>query len=193
LPAPYPDSFYKLSNEEAKLMDDKYDFIERTGYIWNKKLKGLIDVDDIIQICAIGFIKAIRLYDEKRGHFEVYAKMKMNSEVSHYMTCNKNRFTEMSLDDTNTVIRHEYIDKDDEIINNIQEKNIKEYKNKLLKYIKSEFSDRDIKIIKQYLNEVPQIKLAEKFNVSRQRIGQIITKFRKLAKIKIDEDKLLIS
>ena len=207
MPATYPDSFYKLLKQESQLVEDKYEFIERTGYIWFKKLKGSIEVDDLIQLCAIGFIKSLKTYDEDRGYFEVYAKHVMNTEVIHYLKYCKNNFNDLYLEDYNpennnlsevdNSFKYSMYNKIIKTDENMEEEIInKIHKEDLINKYKYEFNDRDLNIITLYLcDEIKQVDLAKQYNMSRQRIGQIITKFRKLSKKKIiqDKDKLLIS
>ena len=207
MPAIYPDSFYKLSKQESQLVEDKYEFIERTGYLWFDKLKGRIEVEDLIQLCAIGFIKSIKTYDAERGHFEVYAKYKMNTEVVHYLKYSKNNFNDLYLEDYNpenmdlseqdNKFKYSAYNKIIKTDENIEEEIVnKIHKEDLINKYKDEFNDRDLNIITLYLcDEIKQVDLAKQYNMSRQRIGQIITKFRKLTKNKIiqDQDNLLIS
>ena len=214
MPVAYPDSFYKLSEQESQLVEDKYEHIERTGFLWFDKLKGLVDVDDLIQLCAIGFIKSLKTYDEERGYFNTHARHKMDAEVIHYVTCNKTRFKELHLEDYNpeNMDLSEYDNKfkynaynkiiktneniEDEIINKIHNERLNEYKEELIKKYGKKFKDRDLNIITLFLcDEIKQVDLAKQYQVSRQRIGQIITKFRKLSKNKIiqDRNKLQIS
>ena len=214
MPVAYPDSFYKLSEQESQLVEDRYEFIEGTANIWFSKLKGRIEVDDLIQLCAIGFIKSLKTYDKDRGHFEIYAKYKMNTEVIHYLKYSKNNFNDLYLEDYNPdnmdlgefdnkfkYSTYNKIIKTDEdienkIVDKIHKENLNKYKEELIEKYGKKFNERDLNIITLYLcDDIKQVDLAKKYQVSRQRIGQIITKFRELSKNKIiqDRDKLLIS
>lgn len=204
MPAPYPDSFYKLTKQESQIVEDRYDFIEKTAYKWFRKLNGLVEVDDLIQICAIGFIKSLKTYDKTRGYFEVYAKHLMMTEVIHYLKRNKYRFNEIYLEDLNPQIDKKYnkvynkLTRSDEnvektVINIVHKEEMEKYIRKILHKVKNNFSDRDIEILALYFCDgITQTDIGKKYNISRQRVWQIITKFRNIIKPKINK-KILIS
>lgn len=176
----YPDSYYRLTEEETKLVEEKFEWFKIIAQYWDRKLKGVISYDDLTQIAGIGFIKCLKAYNPNKGKFEVYAKYYMMGEIIKEVKKIKTRTGyETPLHDLNELI----IDNTFEEI--VEEQIIYDmYKNINLPNATKKVID--LYLIKKYTR--PEI--AKILNISRQAIEQHIRRFEKECKKYLQEKQI---
>ena len=192
MPAKLPDSEYVLDDSKRQLLEDNLGFIH---YMTNNLLNLYPNIsrdqyDDIFQDCAIDFIKCLKEFDSSKSRITSYTGKKMISEHNRRMDRyykRKNVLGEYFFDDIINsnledskdtlevldVLSGTY-DFEDNIIHNILIQDI-------LNQLENKFSSRNIKIINLHMNGIEQTKIAKMYNITSQRVGQIISKFREEA------------
>lgn len=138
------------------------------------------DVNDWYGTCAIGICKAALIYDGNIGGFTTLAYACMNTEVYHILRKDKTRIKTISLDET---IGDEgtYYD----IINNaIDNEPLMDKKYEIHNSINTAFtklSKRQQEIVSMVVDDYKSMaEVSRQYNLSKQRIHQIMNKFRDL-------------
>ena len=185
MPAQIPDTEYMLDDSKRQLLENNIDFIH---YITNKLLNthdiSRDQYDDIFQDCTIDFIKCLKEFDSSKSKITSYTGKKMISEHNRRMDRyykRKNVLGEYFFDDIISsdskdtlevldVLSGTY-DFEDNIIHNILMQDI-------LNQLENKFSSRNIKIINLHMNGIEQTKIAKMYNITSQRVNQIISKFK---------------
>lgn len=188
MPAQIPDTEYMLDDSKRQILEDNIDFIH---YITNRLLNthdiSRDQYDDIFQDCTIDFIKCLKKFDKSKSKITTYTGKKMISEHNRRMDRyykRKNVLGEYFFDDIASsdsedtlevlnVLSATY-DFEDNIIHNILIQDV-------LNQLENKFSSRNIKIINLHMNGIEQTKIAKIYNITSQRVGQIIGRFRKEA------------
>ena len=186
MPAKLPDTEYQLDNSKRQLLENNIGFIH---FMTNTLLNTYPDIsrdeyDDIFQDCAIDFIKCLKEFDPSKSKITTYSSKKILSEYKRRMKRHykkKNVLGEYFFDDIVSNDNLEMLNVlsdtynyEDNIINSILTKDI-------LNELKNKFTSKNLKIINLYINGIEQAEIAKMYNISRQRVGQIINKFRKEA------------
>lgn len=187
MPAKLPDTEYQLDNSKRQLLENNIGFIH---FMTNTLLNTYPDIsrdeyDDIFQDCAIDFIKCLKEFDPSKSKITTYSSKKILSEHKRRMKRHykkKNVLGEYFFDDIVSNDNLEMLNVlsdtynyEDNIINSILTKDI-------LNELKNKFTSKNLKIINLYINGIEQAEIAKMYNISRQRVGQIIDKFRKEAR-----------
>lgn len=188
MPAKIPDTEYTLDDSKRQLLENNIGFIH---YITNKNLNthdmSRDQYDDVFQDCAIDFIKCLKEFDSSKSKITTYTGKKMTSEHNRRMDRyykKKNILGEYFFGDivdgdsedapeVLNVLSATY-DFEDNVIDNILIQDI-------LNQLENKFSSRNIEVINLYVSGIEQKEIAKMYNISRQRVGQIINKFRKEA------------
>ena len=182
MPAQIPDTEYMLDDSKRQLLENNIDFIH---YITNKLLNthdiSRDQYDDIFQDCTIDFIKCLKEFDSSKSRITSYTGKKMISEHKRRMKRHykkKNVLGEYFFDDIVSNDNLEMLNVlsdtynyEDNIINSILTKDI-------LNELENKFSSRNIKIINLHMNGIEQTKIAKMYNITSQRVNQIISKFK---------------
>jgi len=186
MPAKIPDTEYTLDDSKRQLLENNIGFIH---FMTNTLLNTYPDIsrdeyDDIFQDCAIDFIKCLKEFDPSKSKITTYSSKKILSEYKRRMKRHykkKNVLGEYFFDDIVSNDNLEMLNVlsdtynyEDNIINSILTKDI-------LNELKNKFTSKNLKIINLYINGIEQAEIAKMYNISRQRVGQIINKFRKEA------------
>ena len=172
--------YYKLDETKNKLLEDNHGFIINTANKFKQSNQD-IDINDLVDICTMGFIKCLKHYDGK-SKITTYSKRMMVWELLHYKNSKlyKGIEKEINLDDI-----------DDEICYN-NKRNNKDIKKIIMRKVKNKFSKRDKNIIKMYIfDKRSMIDIGIKYNISRERVRQIINKFKKYCRENLSEDELV--
>ena len=189
MPARLPDTEYRLNNSKRRLLEENIGFIH---YMTNTILNIYPDIprdqyDDIFQDCAIDFIKCLKEFDPSKSKITTYSSKKILSEYKRRMKrynrkknilgeyylediANKNNYDNEDMNFCNAFSDNYNYEND--IIDNI-------IKTEILEKLETKFSKRDLEVINLYMNGIEQADIARKYNISRQRVGQIINRFRK--------------
>jgi len=185
MPAKIPDTEYTLDDSKRQLLKNNINFIH---HITNKNLNthdmSRDQYDDIFQDCTIDFIKCLKEFDSSKSRITSYTGKKMISEHNRRMDRyykRKNVLGEYFFDDIISsdskdtlevldVLSGTY-DFEDNIIHNILMQDI-------LNQLENKFSSRNIKIINLHMNGIEQTKIAKMYNITSQRVNQIISKFK---------------
>jgi len=186
MPAKLPDTEYQLDNSKRQLLENNIGFIH---FMTNTLLNTYPDIsrdeyDDIFQDCAIDFIKCLKEFDPTKSKITTYSSKKILSEHKRRMKRHykkKNVLGEYFFDDIVSNDNLEMLNVlsdtynyEDNIINSILTKDI-------LNQLENKFSSRNIEVINLYVSGIEQKEIAKMYNISRQRVGQIINKFKKEA------------
>ena len=193
MPAAYSNSVYALDDYKRKMVEENKGFIH---HMTNTILNLYPDIprdqyDDIFQDATIDFIKCLKEYDSSKSKITSYSSIKILQEHKRRMNRyirNKNILGEYYFDDIvhkndydddtldiNYVMydKQEDFNHEDYIIDNI-------IKTDILKQLKEKFSLEQLDMIELYLmKDTKQTDIARKYGITRQRVGQIIDKFRK--------------
>lgn len=192
MPAKLPDTEYQLDNSKRQLLENNIGFIH---YMTNTILNIYPDIprdqyDDIFQDCTIDFIKCLKEFDSSKSKITSYTGKKMISEhnrrIDRYYK-RKNVLGEYFFDDIINsnledskdtlevldVLSGTY-DFEDNVIHNILIQDI-------LNQLENKFSSRNLKIINLHMSGIEQTKIAKMYNITSQRVNQIISRFRKEA------------
>lgn len=185
MPAQIPDTEYMLDDSKRQLLEDNIKFIHHiTNRLLNTYDISRDQYDDIFQDCAIDFIKCLKEFDSSKSKITSYTGKKMISEHNRRMDRyykRKNVLGEYFFDDIINsdskdtlevldVLSGTY-DFEDNIIHNILMQDI-------LNQLENKFSSRNIKIINLHMNGIEQTKIAKMYNITSQRVNQIISKFK---------------
>jgi len=189
MPAQIPDTEYMLDDSKRQILENNIDFIH---YITNKLLNthdiSRDQYDDIFQDCTIDFIKCLKEFDSSKSRITSYTGKKMISEHNRRMDRyykRKNVLGEYFFDDiinsnledsedTLEMLDVTTYDFEDNIIHNILIQDI-------LNQLENKFSSRNLKIINLHMSGIEQTKIAKMYNITSQRVNQIISRFRKEA------------
>lgn len=186
MPAKLPDTEYQLDNSKRQLLENNIGFIH---FMTNTLLNTYPDIsrdeyDDIFQDCIIDFIKSLKEFDPTKSKITTYSSKKILSEHKRRMKRHykkKNVLGEYFFDDIVSNDNLEMLNVlsdtynyEDNIINSILTKDI-------LNQLENKFSSRNIEVINLYVSGIEQKEIAKMYNISRQRVGQIINKFKKEA------------
>lgn len=187
------DKFYKLDDKKRKMVEDNYGFIIWvTNRWWNTVYKNLIEYDDMLQMCTLSFIKSLRTYDENKGKLTNWAYMWISKELNNWFNSynTKQHLNETSVDILYEIEDKEYLFIDD--INDYEEIINQCVIEQLLSKTDSMFNLKALSMLKLYLfNDLTQAEIAKKFNVSREYVRQIISKFHNLASNYISKEELI--
>ena len=186
MPAKLPDTEYQLDNSKRQLLENNIGFIH---FMTNTLLNTYPDIsrdeyDDIFQDCIIDFIKSLKEFDPTKSKITTYSSKKILSEHKRRMKRHykkKNVLGEYFFDDIVSNDNLEMLNVlsdtynyEDNIINSILTKDI-------LNQLENKFSSRNVEVINLYVSGIEQKEIAKMYNISRQRVGQIINKFKKEA------------
>ena len=191
MPATYPNSVYALDNTKQQILEKNIGFIHHmTNTIINLYDLPRDQYDDIFQDATIDFIKSLKEYDPSKSKITSYSSIKILQEHKRRMNRyirNKNILGEYyfddivhknNYDDETLDINYVFHDKqedynyEDNMIDNI-------IKSDILKELKEKFSPEQLDMIELYLmKDTKQTDIAKKYGITRQRVGQIIDKFR---------------
>lgn len=188
MPAKLPDTEYTLDDSKRQLLENNINFIH---HITNKNLNthdmSRDQYDDVFQDCAIDFIKCLKEFDSSKSKITTYTGKKMTSEHNRRMDRyykKKNILGEYFFgdivdgdsEDTLEVLNvlSATYDFEDNIIHNILIQDV-------LNQLENKFSSRNLKIINLYINGFEQTQIAKMYNITSQRVGQIISRFREEA------------
>ncbi len=188
MPAQIPDTEYMLDDSKRQILENNIDFIH---YITNKLLNthdiSRDQYDDIFQDCTIDFIKCLKEFDKSKSKITTYTGKKMISEHNRRMDRyykKKNVLGEYFFDDiinsdsedtleVLNVLSATY-DFEDNIIHNI-------FIQDILNQLENKFSSRNLEIFNLHMNGIKQTQIAKMYNITSQRVGQIISRFKKEA------------
>ena len=157
---------YKLDDNKRKLLEDNYGLIQYIARRWERKLRGMYEYDDLVQIGSIGFIKSLKTYSEDKGKISNYAGYGIEAEILKEVNKNDYVKNEVATDFIN--INSSNYSIEDNILNNcVLDQIIDDLHNS------PSINKDSIKIFKQYLfDDINQSDVARKMNVSRQAINQ---------------------
>ena len=157
---------YKLDDNKRKLLEDNYGLIQYIARRWERKLRGMYEYDDLVQIGSIGFIKSLKTFDESKVEIGNYACYGIEAEILKEVNKNDYVKNEVATDFIN--INSSNYSIEDNILNNcVLNQIIDDLHNN------PSINKDSIKIFKQYLfDDISQSDVAKKTNVSRQAINQ---------------------
>lgn len=194
MPSKVDDSYYKLNDNKRKIVEKNYGLIIKIATEF-ANLNNKIELDDIIQICSIGLIKALKHYDPSKGILSSYAKRWMWNEYNRYTQKIPEELylEDIKVEQSGDILNYEDLITDNkniekEIIDNLHVRNSNKY---LLEILKHNLPEKNINIIEDYLLGETQSDIARRYKVSRQRIGQIIIQFRNEYGQLINRDKII--
>lgn len=155
-----------------------YELFERYRYkvfiYWDKKIYS-INSDDLMQEIDIAFYKAYSIYDLEKSNnalFTTYSTTVINNEIKHLIVRNTrqkryNECDELSL--------NEMLNEDIEIIDTLGSKTFEDDLISSLSIHKSinKLKGRHKEVIDLSIQEFNEAEIAEKLNISRQRVNQI--------------------
>jgi DNA-directed RNA polymerase specialized sigma subunit len=175
------DLYYRLDKHGQKIVEENMGFIIFKANQLYKQFNRVIELDDIVQICTIAFIRCLKYYDDSKYKIGTYTGKAMYLAVKREVEegCGKHYYREFSIGEdemSNTFI---YVDNNCKIsqcINRIFIEN-------LYKRFKNKFSKNGQKILQMYLFEdKDNSEIARELNLSRQMASKTIIKFSNLCK-----------
>lgn len=168
-----------LSSEQCQLVEDNYYLI-----YWFLK-KHQLSIDEYYDVAAIGLCKAAKLYDSQRGFkFATFAyavmlnefrmtKRKTEKSVVPYIHLEDTPISAQDATYANIIADEADYFESIESVLCVQT---------AMKKLNTKLSERDMKILGLYLNDMKQVEIAKRFGITQAQVSRIIARARKIAK-----------